>query len=105
MINALDHISLTSLCPKCRTPFETYSGHRYQTCHGCGHYFNIVEAFLAVDIQRVKTIKEKHRAIERSIDVMKRRYPLVRNGKIVKSTAGRIKKQQLRAGGATSRRT
>jgi hypothetical protein len=94
-VNALDHISLTSLCPKCHTPFETLGhGHRYQTCHGCGHYFNIVEAFLAVDVQRVKAIKDKHRAIERSIDVMKRRYPLVRNGKVIKGTKGRIKKQQ-----------
>lgn len=94
-VNALDYISLTPLCPKCHAPFETYPGHRYQTCHGCGHYFNIVEAFLAVDVQRVKAIKEKHRTIERSIDVMKRRYPLVRNGKVVKSTKGRIKKQHL----------
>jgi len=95
MINALDYISLTSLCPKCYTPFETLGkGHWYQTCHGCGHYFNIAEAFLAIDVQHIKAIKEKHRSIERSIDVMKRRYPLVRNGKLVKSTAGRIKNQR-----------
>ena len=93
----VEGLELSQLCPKCCAPVldEIHSNPaRDHQCKTCKQHFDYLNMFLALDVRHADKVEKKLKRSLETLKVIRRRFPLVKDGKLIKSTKGRIGKQE-----------